>query len=176
MFLVKSNGGSGTLSSGIFENFIGHENAYSLDLNGNWSGQVPVAGEGVLYTDLTFSNWTGTCANGTLRGPIFLMCPNGNPCTDIVVEDFAIWDDLDVEITWKCESAYGTGVCLIDDESDIVSYADIITTFTTTPSGFSAPTMPGQLTTLALTESVSIPTIPTTFFPGATPFSTLLGG
>lgn len=75
MFMIKSNGGSGTLSNGHFENFIGHENAYSLYLDGYWTGQTPVAGNGVLYTDLLFSNWTGTAANGGTRGPITAICP-----------------------------------------------------------------------------------------------------
>ena len=41
-------------------------------------------------------------------------------------------------------------------------------------TGYAAATMPGQLTTLALTAEIPIPTIPTTFFPGATPASQLL--
>jgi rhamnogalacturonan hydrolase len=41
-------------------------------------------------------------------------------------------------------------------------------------TGYSAPTMPGQLSTLALSVEIPIPTIPTTFFPGATPASKLL--
>lgn len=132
MMLIKSYGGSGTLSNCHFENFIGHENAYSLDINGYWSGQTEVAGDGVLFTDITFSGWTGTCADGATRGPIYIICPGGNPCDGIIIEDFAIWTDTGNEITWKCSSAYGTGACL-EDSSNHVSYAVATTTFTTAP-------------------------------------------
>jgi rhamnogalacturonan hydrolase len=42
-------------------------------------------------------------------------------------------------------------------------------------SGYNIPKMADDLTSLPLTESIPIPPIPTTFFPGATPASTLLG-
>lgn len=42
-------------------------------------------------------------------------------------------------------------------------------------TNYAAPTMPGQLNALAITASIPIPTIPTTFFPGKVPASTLLG-
>jgi rhamnogalacturonan hydrolase len=58
MFMFKSNGGSGSVSDSVFSNFIGHGNAYSLDINGYWES-AEAAGDGVLYTGLTFSNWKG---------------------------------------------------------------------------------------------------------------------
>ena len=54
MYMVKSNGGSGTVESCTFENFIGHGNAYSLYFNNYWSSMTPVAGNGISYTDITF--------------------------------------------------------------------------------------------------------------------------
>lgn len=42
-------------------------------------------------------------------------------------------------------------------------------------SGHNIPKMPNDLTALPLTESIPIPPVPTTFFPGATPASALLG-
>ena len=59
MFMIKSNGGSGTVKNCQFNNFIGHTNAYSLDLNAYWSSMSVVAGDGVFYEDLTFKNWKG---------------------------------------------------------------------------------------------------------------------
>ena len=55
MYMIKSNGGSGTVESCIFENFIGHGNAYSLYFNSYWSSMTPVTGNGISYTDITFS-------------------------------------------------------------------------------------------------------------------------
>jgi len=43
-------------------------------------------------------------------------------------------------------------------------------------TGYSAAKMPNDLSTgFALTASIPIPAIPTTFYPGATPASALLG-
>ncbi len=70
MMMIKSNGGSGYFRNATFENFIGHGNAYSLDLNAAWTQETLAAGNGVEYSDITFSNWKGTCANGATRAPI----------------------------------------------------------------------------------------------------------
>lgn len=42
-------------------------------------------------------------------------------------------------------------------------------------TNYAAPTMPGELKSLPLTAAIAIPPIPTTFFPGNVPASTLLG-
>ena len=42
-------------------------------------------------------------------------------------------------------------------------------------TNYQGPTMPGQLNDLAITAEIPIPPIPTSFFPGETPASTLLG-
>ncbi len=57
MLMIKSNGGSGSLYSSSFSNFIGHSNAYTLDIDGAWSSETKAAGDGVLYEDLTFNHW-----------------------------------------------------------------------------------------------------------------------
>ena len=75
--MIKSNGGSGSVSDATFENFIGHGNAYSLDIDQYWSSQKVGEGEGVKLTDLKFLNWTGTEVNGQQRG----MSP---PSTDVI--------------------------------------------------------------------------------------------
>lgn len=52
MMLIKSNGGSGYVENVLFENFIGHENAYSLYVDQTW-GNV-ASGSGVSLTNITF--------------------------------------------------------------------------------------------------------------------------
>jgi rhamnogalacturonan hydrolase len=89
MFMIKSNGGSGTVKQCSFTNFIGHKNAYSLDIDSHWPLLKPQPGNGVLYQDLNFTNWKGTCLDGFRRGPINVICPDGQPCTDITISDFA---------------------------------------------------------------------------------------
>lgn len=55
MLMIKSNGGSGTVSNVVFENFIGHKNAYSLDVDQYWSSMSTVAGDGVALSNITFN-------------------------------------------------------------------------------------------------------------------------
>lgn len=112
MFMIKSNGGSGTMQNCQFNNFIGHSNAYSLDLNAYWSSMKVVDGAGVSYKNLTFNNWKGTCANGAQRGPIQVICPSGVPCTGITVSDFAMWTDTGSTLLNKCQNSFGSGGCL----------------------------------------------------------------
>ncbi|KAF8858029.1 hypothetical protein BDZ45DRAFT_591900, partial [Acephala macrosclerotiorum] len=141
---------------------------YNIDLNADWSSQKVAAGDGVLYQDITFKDWRGTCSNGLQRGPVQVLCPDKVPCMGIVVEGFEVWT--------KSQNAYGSGACLKAGSGS--GYAVVTSTISTAPSGYaSAPKMPNDLTvSFALTASIPIPAIPTTFFPGAAPASKLLGG
>jgi rhamnogalacturonan hydrolase len=189
MFMVKSNGGSGTVSNLVLENFIGmlgliraqrnadvlgHGNAYSLDIDAYWSSMSTIDGEGVELNNVTIRNWKGTEANGAQRGPIKVLCAAGAPCTEVTIEDFAMWTETGDEQTYRCENAFGSGFCLQDGDGS----SPFTTTLTATaaPSGFSAPRMANNLESAFGTDSeIPVPTIPTSFFPGATPYSALAG-
>ncbi|MCJ1307972.1 hypothetical protein MMC25_001622 [Agyrium rufum] len=172
-FMIKSNGGSGTVENCIFENFINHANAYTLDFNSYWSSISAVAGNGIQYSGLTFSNWTGDAANGLQRAPIQIICPSTMPCTGITLTDINLWTDSGSSEKYVCENAYGTGYCLKSGSGGAYSTA---TTIKTAPTGYAAPKMPNDLTAgLGITASIPIPPIPTSFFPSAQPASTLLG-
>lgn len=152
----------------------GHGNAYSLDIDSAWSSMSKVSGDGVQLTNVTIRNWKGTEANGAQRGPIKVKCADGAPCTDITIEDFAMWTETGSYQWYNCESAYGSGACL--------KGGDEYTSYTTTqtvksaPSGYSAATMASDLATAFGTASpIPIPAIPTSFYPGATPASALAG-
>ncbi|KUJ11439.1 pectin lyase-like protein [Mollisia scopiformis] len=169
MMMLKSNGGNGTVSDCVFSNFIGHSNAYSLYIDAYWTSETLQAGDGVLYTDLTFSNWKGTCADGAVRAPIMAICPTGQPCDGITIEDFAMWTDTGSSEYYKCENAWGSGGCLVGGSAH-TAYAITTQTITAAPSGYSAAKMPNDLASgFAITASIPIPTVPTTFFPGVTP-------
>jgi rhamnogalacturonan hydrolase len=129
MLMIKSNGGSGSVYSCSFNNFIGHSNAYTLDIDGYWSPETTAAGNGVLFHDLTFDHWHGTCSNGETRGPIKAFCPAGAPCYDITIEDFFIWTEAGSEVLYKLENAYGSGGGL-NTGSDYTAYATTTHTVT----------------------------------------------
>ncbi|KAI9685136.1 MAG: hypothetical protein M1822_004723 [Bathelium mastoideum] len=174
MMMIKSNGGSGTVKNVEFQNFIGHGNAYSLDIDQYWSSETTAAGNGVQLSNITFNNWKGTEANGASRGPIKVLCANGAPCTDITISDFAMWTESGSKQWYSCESAFGSGACLHAGSPS--SYAVSTTTVSAAPSGYSAPTMAADLATaFGTAASIPIPTIPTSFYPGATQISKLSG-
>jgi rhamnogalacturonan hydrolase len=56
MFMIKSNGGSGSVYNCQFNNFMGRTNAYTLDVNAYWTDETLAAGDGVEYYDLTFNH------------------------------------------------------------------------------------------------------------------------
>lgn len=128
MFMIKSNGGSGSLYNCQFNNFMGHTNAYTLDLNAYWTNETLAAGNGVEYYGLTFNHWHGTCANGATRAPIQVLCPSEVPCYDIAIENYYIWTESGSDELYKCENAYGSGPCLNAGSS----YTTYTTTYTVT--------------------------------------------
>lgn len=171
MFMIKSNGGSGTLENCLFDNFMGHTNAYTLDLDSAWSSETTAAGNGVQYTNLTFSHWHGTSENGAQRPVIRLICPSEVPCEEIEITAFYIWTETGSYEEYLCENAYGSGPCL-HTGSGTTTYTTTATV--TTMSDYTYTTMPGELSSgLGLTASISIPAVPTSFFPGLTPTSAL---
>lgn len=175
MMMIKSNGGTGNCYNIVFENFIGHHNAYSLDIDQYWSGTTTQSGDGVQLYNITFNDWHGTEADGAERGPVRVICADEVPCYEITIEDFAMWTETGDTQWYSCESAYGSGFCL-KDSSDHSSYAVTTTTVSSAPSGYSAATMAADLTAaFGFTVPIPVPTIPTSFFPGATPISALLG-
>jgi rhamnogalacturonan hydrolase len=127
--MIKSNGGSGSVYSCSFNSFMGHSNAYTLDIDGYWSSETIAAGDGVTFYDITFDHWHGTCSDGATRAPLQLLCPSGAPCYDITIESFDIWTETGDEVLYKCENAYGSGPCL-STGADYTAYS--ITTHTVT--------------------------------------------
>jgi len=176
MMMIKSNGGSGSVSSATFENFIGHSNAYSLDIDQYWSGQsAGSTSTGVKLTDITFKNWKGTCANGNQRAPIQVFCSDAAPCTGITIQDFAMWTDVGSSELYKCRSAYGSGGCLKGGSGG--AYGATSKTISSPPSGYSAPKMNRDLSSgFALGHSIPIPSLATSYYPGLGLIKPLMNG
>lgn len=91
---------------------LGHGNAYSLWVDSTWSGMSPVPGNGIALNDITFTNRKGTEANGVQRGPFQVLSPKGVPCTDITIENFAMWTESGNSQRYKCQSAYAQAFAL----------------------------------------------------------------
>ncbi len=179
MYMIKSNGGSGTVANVVLENFIGHGNAYSLDIDQYWSSMDPLDGVGVQLNNIKVMNWTGTEADGLERGPIKVMCADGAPCTGIEITDFAMWTETGDSQWYSCQSAYtdSTPEFCLRDGSDAMAYEATPTTTTLAPTGHEAPKMPDDLATHSwgTTASIPIPTLPASYFPGVALYSSLAG-
>lgn len=174
MYMIKSNGGSGDVYNLAFNNFMGHSNAYTLDFDTAWSSMDVADGDGISYSNISFSGWTGTCQDGTQRGPIKIDCPEAVPCSDITVEDFNVWTDDGDEVYYVCQNAYGEGACLNSAEANT---AYTTTQTVTTVADYSYSTMANELTTgYDISVSIPIPTMPASFYPGRQPISAILNG
>ncbi|TAQ90585.1 hypothetical protein B7494_g1119 [Chlorociboria aeruginascens] len=173
MFMIKSNGGDGYIRDCTFSNFIGHSNAYALDINEYWSSETVVAGNGVTLSGLTFSNWQGTIVDPK-RASINVVCADAAPCTGISLSNIAFWTDTNAAMHYYCESAYGSGYCLKSGSGSSYTTTQSIAS---APTGYSGAKMADDLPSgLGLSVSIAIPTIPTSFYPGVTPISKLLNG
>ncbi|VUC26106.1 unnamed protein product [Clonostachys rosea] len=174
MYLIKSNGGCGNVYNIAFHNFIGHSNAYSFDLDSAWTQLALQDGDGISFSNITISSWSGMASNAAQRGPIKIHYPAGVPCTGITVRDFDIGTETGNAILYSSQNAYGSGACL-QEGTAYVQFSST-QTISTLPSTNYATKMAGELSTgLGLTASIAIPTIPASFFPGKLPISAILG-
>ncbi|KAF1954129.1 hypothetical protein CC80DRAFT_536996 [Byssothecium circinans] len=174
MMMIKSWGGDGYLEDVSFENFIGHGNSYSFNIDQYWSPMKEVAGAGVQISNITVKNWKGGNANGASRGPVKVVCADGKPCTDINISDFAMWTETGNKQVNSCRSAWGAGGCL--KKGTAVSYAVTSVTETAAPTGHTAASMADDLKSdFGTTVSIPIPTMPSSFYPSVTPISKLAG-
>ncbi|KAI7162641.1 Rhamnogalacturonase [Hortaea werneckii] len=182
MYMLKANGGDGTVSNVVLENFIGHGNAYSLDIDQYWSSMDTLEGDGVQLSDIKVANWTGTEKDGMQRGPVKILCADGAPCTGVDLVDINMWTESGDSQTYVCQSAYtnkhrSPALYCMDGGSDHVAYDAVTRTVTSAPTGYTAPTMSADLSTHSwgTTAEIPIPTIPSSFFPGTSPMKALAG-
>lgn len=174
MYMIKSSGGSGEVKNLAFNNFMGHSNAYTLDFDTAWASMSVAEGDGINYSNISFSGWSGTCEDGVQRGPIKMNCPEKVPCTDITVEDFSVWTDSGDEVLYGCQNAYGQGACLNTADAT-TAYSSTQTITTSGDASYS--TMANELTTgWDISSSIPIPTMPASFYPGRQPISAILNG
>ncbi|POS71625.1 murein transglycosylase [Diaporthe helianthi] len=167
MMMIKSNGGSGYVEDVEFSDFIGHGNAYSLNVDQAWANMPKASGDGVQLTNMTFSNWKGTCASGTQRGPVQFKCDAKTPCKDMVVKDFAMWTDSGSKLNNICHNAFGSGACLKKTGSDPYTVSAAVAA---PPANYKAPTLKDDLKAgFGFTVEIPVPAMPKSFFPGTAP-------
>ena len=169
MMMIKSHGGSGYVEDVVFENFIGHENAYAFNIDQYWASMAALAGSGVALHNISAANWRGVQANGAQRGPVKVACADNTPCTDIDVADVRMWTQTGSKNVNLCRSGHGQGACL---QSGDAAYKLVTQTVTTPPTAYAAPTMKEDLQTAwGTASSIPIPTLQASYYPGVLPVS-----
>ncbi|KAH6647824.1 pectin lyase fold/virulence factor, partial [Truncatella angustata] len=171
MYMIKSNGGGGTVRNVAFNNFMGHSNAYTLNFDTAWSSMSKAAGNGIAYTNITFGAWKGTAANGVQRGPIKVNCPSAVPCTGINIRDFNVWTDTGSSVLWGCQNAYGSGGCLKTASGGAYTSTSTVRSV----GGYQYATMSNELPSgFPVGRQIPVPSLPASFYPGRQPISAIL--
>ncbi|RAL14232.1 rhamnogalacturonase A precursor [Aspergillus homomorphus CBS 101889] len=167
---IKYNGGSGTVRNIIWDTITVRGGVYPLSIDSSWGSAHD--GAGVEVTNLTFKNWHGYSQDNA-RPAIRLQCGSEVPCTDISLENVNLFSEDDY-VVYKCENAYGKGACM--DGTTPTSAATGYTAHqTVTSMGYFTVWMADDITTQMLANtSYTIPPMPTSFYPGQSPYSTLL--
>ncbi|KAG6019331.1 hypothetical protein E4U41_003283 [Claviceps citrina] len=176
MYMIKSRGGSGSVSAVTLENFIGHSNAYGLDLDTDWTPQLMAPGPGVAYSDINFSNWKGTSrVERTARAGIRVLCPALVPCRHMLIRDVDIWKETGEPAAQACQNAYGSGACLADGNATAPSGSNRTAAVTAMPADFAGALLPNELDAgFDVSQPIPIPKMPAMFFPGVPPKSKVL--
>ncbi|KAG5985007.1 hypothetical protein E4U55_002114 [Claviceps digitariae] len=169
LYLFKSRGGSGSVTSVQLENFIGHSNAYGLSIDTDWIRQEVGAGPGVFYSDINVVNWNGTSrVESTHRDAIRVLCPAEVPCTRLNIENVHIVNDDGSNTTQLCQNAFGAGACLAAPGHTKATRSDDVSVGILNP--LAAPLLPNELPApFDVSQPIPIPVMPVRFFPGIAP-------
>lgn len=171
MFFIKSNGGDGWVYDILLEDFVGYNNAYGLFIDQYWGKRTADPGPGVSISGVYANGWKGTIAgdkNG--RGPLAVICADDAPCTNINIQNFAMWTEKGNSVLYRCRSAFGYGgFCLKTAAWPFTPWA-YPTTFVydkNPPSGYdSYPKMDDDLqASVGFDQPIELRPMPKTFFP-----------
>ncbi|GAB7357641.1 hypothetical protein MBLNU459_g0138t1 [Dothideomycetes sp. NU459] len=144
MLMIKTypggNDAEGYVKDSLFENFIGWSTTYALDIDQYWQSKTTPNTGAVALSGLTFSNWTGSLANGIQRGAVVIRGSDIVPLQDITLEDFDMWSLYSDKVVNQCKNVYGTGMC-IQAASGTAAYTTSVTS-TVSPTGWTSPAAP----------------------------------
>ncbi|KAN0099920.1 glycoside hydrolase family 28 protein [Hyaloscypha variabilis] len=170
---LKTNGGSGTVMNMMWNEVIFYGAAYPLSIDSSWG--TSDGGNGIQMTNFTYKSWHGTEVENS-RSVIRLNCPPDYPCSELSLSDIYVWTESGDYVTYTCENSFGSGgFCLEKEPSsgDLTTYTSFATN-TVAPSYMSLKMAADHTAPFPSTTSFTIPLVPTSFYPGATPASALL--
>jgi hypothetical protein len=154
-----------------FENFRSKASLYGLDINQYWQNQNEPDTGSVALSNLVFKNFSGelthsiypwertdqtycgllgSVANGVQRPPLFLIANDLTYATNVTVEDFTIWTEVNSYVVNKISNIYGHGDDSYGPNNGIESLPPGQTptpytstyTITATPTGWVVPPSP----------------------------------
>ncbi|RAL01299.1 RGase C [Aspergillus ibericus CBS 121593] len=168
---IKYHGGNGTVKDIVWDTVTVHGGAYPLSIDGAWGDKSE--GNGVEITNLTFKNWVGYNTEHS-RPSIRILCSSEVPCTNIDLEEVYMFSEGEYA-TYECENAFGNGACLNSTASATSSGGYTAVQTVTSVATYTTSWMTNEFTSALLANSsFTIPPVPTSFYPGETPYSSLL--
>jgi hypothetical protein len=149
VFIKTYPGGSGYVTNVTWENFRSKACLYGLNLNQYWQQTFTPDTGAVALSNITFRNFSGGIADGTLRPALYMFASDLIPAENITVEDFTVWTESNDYVKNQISNIYGTG----DDsygtnEIPILAAGETPTVYTSTytittpPAGWTVPPDP----------------------------------
>ncbi|PWY91759.1 RGase C [Aspergillus sclerotioniger CBS 115572] len=168
---IKYHGGNGTVKNVVWDTVTVNGGSYPFSIDSAWGTKRE--GDGVEITNLTFKNWVGYNSNDS-RPSIRFLCTSEVPCTNITLEDVYMFSEGDYA-TYECQNAFGEGACLNGTATATTSAGYTVVQTVTSVATYITSRMANEFSTeLLAISSYTILPVPTSFYPGQTPYSSLL--
>ncbi|OOF99206.1 glycoside hydrolase family 28 protein [Aspergillus carbonarius ITEM 5010] len=170
---IKYHGGNGTVKNIVWDTVIANGGSYPLSIDSAWGAKRD--GDGVEITNLTFKNWVGYNSKNS-RPSIRFLCNSEVPCTNITLEDVYMFSEGDYA-TYECQNAFGEGACLNRTATATATASagyTVVQTVTSVATYITSRMVNEFTTELLANSSYTIPPVPTSFYPGQSPYSSLL--
>ncbi|KAF8862818.1 glycoside hydrolase family 28 protein [Acephala macrosclerotiorum] len=150
VFIKTYPGGSGYVTNVTWENFRSKACLYGLNLNQYWQQTYTPDTGAVALSNITFRNFSGGIADGTLRPALYMFASDLIPAEDITVENFTVWTESNDYVVNHISNIYGTGDDSYGTNNGIPESAIGVTptaytsayTITTPPPGWTVPPDP----------------------------------
>ncbi|PQE29519.1 murein transglycosylase protein [Rutstroemia sp. NJR-2017a WRK4] len=107
-FIKTYPGGSGYVRNILWENFRSKYSLYGVNLNQYWQEVFTPDTGAVALSNITFRNFSGSIANGSVRPPLYLFASDLTPAVDITIDGFSVWTEAGSRVINKISNIFGT--------------------------------------------------------------------
>ncbi|KAM3065869.1 hypothetical protein ACMFMG_009906 [Clarireedia jacksonii] len=150
-FIKTYPGGSGYVTNILWENFRSKYSLYGVNLNQYWQETFTPDTGAVALSNITFRNFSGSIANGSVRPPLYLFASDLIPAVDISIEGFSLWTEAGTKVINKISNIFGTadnvygpndGIKVLEAGATPTTYTSSYTITTPPATGWTTPADP----------------------------------